>query len=42
MNFSYDLGKDTYNVKIVCYDTEVLSYLKPKIWDFVPSKIKNS
>ena len=41
----YNLCEDTkfcsYNVKIIYYRTETLSYLGPKIWNLVSPEIKN-
>ena len=44
-NVPYDLRQDvsfrSYNVKTVLYGTETLSYLGPKIWNLVPSDIRD-
>ena len=43
-NVPYDLHQDvscSYNVKTVLYGTETLSYLGPKIWNLVPSDIRD-
>ena len=44
-NVPYNLRQDvsfrTYNVKTVLYGTETLSYLVPKIWNLVPSNIRD-
>ena len=46
VNLSYKLRKDakfrSYNVKTVYYGTKTLSYLAPKIWNLIPSEVKNS
>ena len=45
VNVSYKLRQDvsfcSHNVKTVLYGTETLSYLGPKIWNLVPSDIKD-
>ena len=44
-NVPYDLRQEvsfrSYNVKAVLYVTETLSYLGPKIWNLVPSDIRD-
>ena len=44
-NIPYNLRQDvsfrSYNVKTVLYGTETLSYLGPKIWNLVPSNIRD-
>ena len=44
-NVPYNLRQDvsfrSYNVKTVLYGTETLSYLGPKIWNLVPSNIRD-
>ena len=44
-NVTYNLCQDvsfrSYNVKTVLYGTETLSYLRPKIWNLVPSDIRD-
>ena len=44
-NVPYNLRQDvsfrSYNVKTVLYGTETLSYLGPKIWNLVPSDIRD-
>ena len=44
-NAPYDLRQDvcfrSYNVKTVLYGAETLSYLGPKIWNLVPSDIRD-
>ena len=44
-NVPYKLRQDvsfrSYNVKTVLYGTETLSYLGPKIWNLVPSNIRD-
>ena len=44
-NVPYNLRRDvsfrSYNVKTVLYGTETLSYLGPKIWNLVPSDIRD-
>ena len=44
-NVSYNLRQHvsfrSYNVKTVLYGTETLSYLGPKIWNLVPSNIRD-
>ena len=35
-------GFETKNIKTVHYGPETIAYLGPKIWDFVPQKIKDS
>ena len=44
-NISYNLRQDvrfrSYNVKTVLYGTETLSYVGPKIWNLVPSNIRD-
>lgn len=46
VKFSYNVHKDkklcSYNIKIVLYGTETLSYLETKIWNLVLCKIKDS
>ena len=53
MSELYILGNTGYNlragrklksntVKTVCYATESISYLAPKIWEQVPEEIKSS
>ena len=39
-NLRQGLSFRSYNVKIVLYGTETLSYLGPKIWNLVPSNIR--
>ena len=31
----------SYNVKTVLYGTKTLSYIRPKIWNLVPSEIRD-
>ena len=44
-NVPYNLRQDasfrSYNVKTALYGTETLSYLGPKIWNLVPSNIRD-
>ena len=44
-NVPYDLRQDvsfrSYNVKTLLYGTEMLSYLGPKIWNWVVSDIRD-
>ena len=44
-NVPYNLRQDVsfrlYNVKTVLYGTETLSYLRPNIWNLVPSDIRD-
>ena len=44
-NVPYDLRQDvsfrSFNVKTVFYGTETLTYLGPKIWNLVPSDIRD-
>ena len=44
-NVPYNLRQDvsfrSYNVKTVLYGTETLPYLEPKIWNLVPSNIRD-
>ena len=44
-NVPYNLRQDvsfrSYNVKTVLYSTKTLSYLRPKIWNLVPSNIRD-
>ena len=44
-NVPYNLRQDvsfrSYNVKTVLFGTETLSYLEPKIWNLVPSDIRD-
>ena len=44
-NVQYNLRQDvsfrSYNVKTVLYGTETLSYLGPKIWNLIPSGIRD-
>ena len=45
VNVPYDLRQDvsfcSFNVKTVFYGTETLTYLGPKIWNLVPSDIRD-
>ena len=40
-NLRQDVGFRSYNVKIVLYGTETLSYLIPKTWNLVPFDIRD-
>ena len=40
-NLRQDVSFHSYNVKTVLYGTETLSYLGPKIWNLVPSNIRD-
>ena len=44
-NVPYNLHRDvsfrSYNLKTVLYGTETLSYVGPKIWNLVPSDIRD-
>ena len=44
-NVPYNLCQDvrfcSYNVRTVLYGSETLSYLKPKIWNLIPSDIRD-
>ena len=40
-NLRQDVSFRSYNIKTVLYGTETLSYLAPKIWNLVPSDIRD-
>ena len=41
-HFRTDLAFATGNVKPVCYGSETISFIGPKIWELLPSNIKDS